>query len=156
MHGHSTDPIEPMTLGNMRRLGVRSIAVACMFCRHRAAISAGHGRIMFRRQRSARAWCVRGAGSSAPTPAEFAGASGARRRRAGGIGSDAGPRHRLSGRALLPVRDLLAQSVAAARCRLRLRRPDGRALRGIPAAPLGSPNIPGCARVAHHRHSGIM
>jgi hypothetical protein len=29
-----TDPIEPMTLGNMRANGVRSLAVQCHQCRH--------------------------------------------------------------------------------------------------------------------------
>jgi hypothetical protein len=40
MPGRSTEPIEPMTLGNMRRLGVRSIEVACPVCRHEATFSA--------------------------------------------------------------------------------------------------------------------
>jgi hypothetical protein len=40
MAGRSTEPIEPMTLGNMRRLGVRSIAVACLVCRHEATMGA--------------------------------------------------------------------------------------------------------------------
>jgi hypothetical protein len=29
-----TDPIEPMTLGNMRGLGVRSLFVSCAQCHH--------------------------------------------------------------------------------------------------------------------------
>jgi hypothetical protein len=33
-------PIEPMTLGNMRRLGVRSLAVSCSICNHEAIMSA--------------------------------------------------------------------------------------------------------------------
>jgi hypothetical protein len=33
-------PIEPMTLGNMRSNGVRSLAIACTICRHQAVISA--------------------------------------------------------------------------------------------------------------------
>jgi hypothetical protein len=32
--------IEPMTLGNMRGLGVRSLAVWCTICRHEAIIDA--------------------------------------------------------------------------------------------------------------------
>jgi hypothetical protein len=28
------DPIEPMTLGNMRQNGVRSLAVSCTICHH--------------------------------------------------------------------------------------------------------------------------
>jgi hypothetical protein len=28
------DPIEPMTLGNMRENGVRSLAIQCHQCRH--------------------------------------------------------------------------------------------------------------------------
>jgi hypothetical protein len=33
-------PITPMTLGNMRGLGVRSLAVTCELCRHEAVLSA--------------------------------------------------------------------------------------------------------------------
>jgi predicted nuclease with RNAse H fold len=33
-------PVLPMTLGNMRRLGVRSIAVTCDLCHHQATLSA--------------------------------------------------------------------------------------------------------------------
>jgi hypothetical protein len=40
MAGCSTEPIEPMTLGNKRQLGVRSTAAACPVCRHEATISA--------------------------------------------------------------------------------------------------------------------
>jgi hypothetical protein len=35
-----TDPIEPMTLGNMRANGVRSLDVSCWQCHHRAIMSA--------------------------------------------------------------------------------------------------------------------
>jgi hypothetical protein len=35
----SNDPIEPMTLGNMRENGVRSLDVSCWNCRHRAIMS---------------------------------------------------------------------------------------------------------------------
>jgi hypothetical protein len=38
MAGHS--PIAPVTLGNMRRLGVRSITVTCQVCYHEATVSA--------------------------------------------------------------------------------------------------------------------
>jgi hypothetical protein len=31
--------IEPMTLGNMRELGVRSLDVSCWNCQHRAVLS---------------------------------------------------------------------------------------------------------------------
>jgi hypothetical protein len=34
--------IEPMTLGNMRELGVRSLDVSCWNCQHRAVLSAEH------------------------------------------------------------------------------------------------------------------
>jgi hypothetical protein len=34
------DPIEPMTLGNMRANGVRSLEVSCWQCHHRAIMSA--------------------------------------------------------------------------------------------------------------------
>jgi hypothetical protein len=33
-------PIEPMTLGNMRELGVRSLFVSCWQCHHQAVVSA--------------------------------------------------------------------------------------------------------------------
>ena len=33
-------PGPPMTLGNMRSLGVRSLAVTCELCRHEAVLSA--------------------------------------------------------------------------------------------------------------------
>jgi hypothetical protein len=36
----SNDPIEPMTLGNMRENGVRSLDVSCWQCHHRAILSA--------------------------------------------------------------------------------------------------------------------
>jgi hypothetical protein len=36
----ATEPIAPMTLGNMRRHGVRSLAVACGLCHHAAVLSA--------------------------------------------------------------------------------------------------------------------
>jgi hypothetical protein len=35
-----TDLIEPMTLGNMRQLGVRSLDVSCWNCHHQAVLSA--------------------------------------------------------------------------------------------------------------------
>ena len=35
-----TDPIEPMTLGNMRANGVRSLDVSCWTCHHRTFLSA--------------------------------------------------------------------------------------------------------------------
>jgi hypothetical protein len=35
-----TDAIEPMTLGNMRELGVRSLDVSCWNCQHQAVVSA--------------------------------------------------------------------------------------------------------------------
>jgi|ERR1700722_6180309 hypothetical protein len=34
------EPIEPMTLGNMRQLGVRSLDVSCWQCHHQAVLSA--------------------------------------------------------------------------------------------------------------------
>jgi hypothetical protein len=34
------EPIEPMTLGNMRENGVHSLAVSCHLCHHEAIISA--------------------------------------------------------------------------------------------------------------------
>jgi hypothetical protein len=33
-------PIIPMTLGNMRENGVRSLAVSCLLCRHEAVVDA--------------------------------------------------------------------------------------------------------------------
>jgi hypothetical protein len=35
-----TELIEPMTLGNMRELGVRSLFVSCWNCHHQAVLSA--------------------------------------------------------------------------------------------------------------------
>ena len=37
---HFKEPIEPMTLGNMRANGVRSLDVCCWVCHHRAVLSA--------------------------------------------------------------------------------------------------------------------
>ena len=34
------DPIEPMTLGNMRANGVRSLDVSCWICHHRTILNA--------------------------------------------------------------------------------------------------------------------
>jgi hypothetical protein len=34
--------IEPMTLGSMRRLGARSLAVSCRTCHHETVINADH------------------------------------------------------------------------------------------------------------------
>jgi hypothetical protein len=34
------EPIEPMTLGNMRANGVRSLDVSCWLCHHRTILSA--------------------------------------------------------------------------------------------------------------------
>src|ERR1700681_3126540 len=34
------EPIEPMTLGNMRANGVRSLDVSCWLCHHRTVLSA--------------------------------------------------------------------------------------------------------------------
>jgi hypothetical protein len=34
------DAIEPMTLGSMRELGVRSLDVSCWLCHHQAVLSA--------------------------------------------------------------------------------------------------------------------
>jgi hypothetical protein len=36
--------IEPMTLGNMRQLGVRSLPVSCWLCHHQAVLSADNWR----------------------------------------------------------------------------------------------------------------
>jgi hypothetical protein len=36
----SNDPIEPMTLQNMRENGVRSLAISCWICHHAAVLSA--------------------------------------------------------------------------------------------------------------------
>jgi hypothetical protein len=38
--GRLNDPIEPMTLGNMRANGVRSLDVCCWVCHHRAIMGA--------------------------------------------------------------------------------------------------------------------
>jgi hypothetical protein len=64
----SNDPIEPMTLGNMRANGVRSLEVSCWQCHqchHRAIMSADRGPMTCRSRRSTRAWCARAAASSA-------------------------------------------------------------------------------------------
>ena len=71
-------PIEPMTLGNMRRLGVRSLAVSCSICHHEAIMSAEPWPDESRCRPSGRAWCAPGAGWSAPTR----GRTGASMRRA--------------------------------------------------------------------------
>jgi hypothetical protein len=39
MAPRSNDPIEPMTLGNMRANGVRSLAVSCWNCHHKATLT---------------------------------------------------------------------------------------------------------------------
>jgi hypothetical protein len=39
-HRHFNDPIEPMTLGNMRANGVRALDVSSWQCHHRAILSA--------------------------------------------------------------------------------------------------------------------
>jgi hypothetical protein len=39
---NSNDPIEPMTLANMRANGVRSLAVSCWECHHQTIINADH------------------------------------------------------------------------------------------------------------------
>jgi hypothetical protein len=36
---HLNEPIEPMTLGNMRENGVRSLDVSCWQCHHRAILN---------------------------------------------------------------------------------------------------------------------
>jgi hypothetical protein len=41
------DPIEPMTLGNMRANGVRSLDVCCWVCHHRAIMVVGEGRTYY-------------------------------------------------------------------------------------------------------------
>jgi hypothetical protein len=56
--------IEPMTLGNMRELGVRSLDVSCWLCHHSAPIA---GRTTSRSRRSGSAWSAQAAASSAPT-----------------------------------------------------------------------------------------
>jgi hypothetical protein len=38
----SNDPIEPMTLGNMRANGVRSLAIYCRQCHHETIINVDH------------------------------------------------------------------------------------------------------------------
>jgi hypothetical protein len=38
----SADPIEPMTLANMRENGVRSLDVQCWQCRHRTIVNVDH------------------------------------------------------------------------------------------------------------------
>ena len=35
----TAEPIEPMTLGNMRQLGVRSLDVMCSACRHEVVLN---------------------------------------------------------------------------------------------------------------------
>jgi hypothetical protein len=57
--GASTIPIEPMTLGNMRANGVRSLDVSCWQCYHRAILSADRGPTTCRCRRSGRMVCTR-------------------------------------------------------------------------------------------------
>jgi hypothetical protein len=40
MNFRAHQPIEPMTLGNMRELGVHSLFVSCWNCHHQAVLSA--------------------------------------------------------------------------------------------------------------------
>jgi hypothetical protein len=40
--GRFNDPIEPMTLQNMRENGVRSLAVQCHQCRHEVVMNVDH------------------------------------------------------------------------------------------------------------------
>ena len=40
MNFRAHHPIEPMTLGNMRELGVRSLDVSCWNCHHQGVLSA--------------------------------------------------------------------------------------------------------------------
>jgi hypothetical protein len=51
-------PIELMTLGNMRELGVRSLDVSCWNCRRRAGLSVVAGLMTSRCRRLARGWCT--------------------------------------------------------------------------------------------------
>jgi hypothetical protein len=46
-HRRFNEPIEPMTLGNMRANGVRSLSVSCMLCHHEAVVDAApwHDRV---------------------------------------------------------------------------------------------------------------
>jgi hypothetical protein len=46
-HRRFNEPIEPMTLGNMRATGVRSLSVSCMLCHHEAVVDAApwHDRV---------------------------------------------------------------------------------------------------------------
>jgi hypothetical protein len=60
--------IEPMTLGNMRELCVRSLDVSCWLCHTRRCSTPIAGRIMSQCRRSGRAWCALAAGSSALMP----------------------------------------------------------------------------------------
>jgi hypothetical protein len=51
-----------MTLGDMREIGVRSLAVSCWICHHQAVLSAEHWPEEFLCQHLARALCVPAAG----------------------------------------------------------------------------------------------
>jgi hypothetical protein len=66
--GRFNEIIEPITLGNMRELGVRSLDVSCWNCHHQVVLSADRGRMMSRCRRSDRARSARSAALSAPTP----------------------------------------------------------------------------------------
>jgi hypothetical protein len=74
------EPIEPMTLGNMRANGVHSLAVSCHLCHHEAIINAAHWPDDCRCRRLGRGWCAPAAGSSAPTRGQIG--SNSRRARA--------------------------------------------------------------------------
>ena len=63
-------PVLPMTLGNMRELGIRSLAVTCELCHHEATL------VLVRAFRSR--MDVRPAEPSVPTPGRTAGGVGER------------------------------------------------------------------------------
>lgn len=61
-------PSRPMTLGNRRANGVRSLSVTCDLCHHEAVLSIDQWGDEVPVPASGLAWCARGAGSSAPMP----------------------------------------------------------------------------------------
>jgi hypothetical protein len=62
-------PIEPMTLGNMRELGMRSLYVSCWSCQYQAVLTADRwSDDVAVPTFGPRAWSAPAAASSAPTP----------------------------------------------------------------------------------------
>jgi hypothetical protein len=59
LKGRFNHPIAPMTLGNMRENGLRSLAVSCWLCCHQAVLSADRWPDHISVPSSAPGWCAR-------------------------------------------------------------------------------------------------